>query len=216
MEKLRNSQIKDIRGQRFGRLLVESFDDNSRPKYVKWVCKCDCGKLISVLGRDLRTGNTESCGCLHVEQLIARSKKNAKHNQSTVIKGSQTVYRIWVGMRSRCRNSNNPNYKYYGAKGITVCERWDSFEAFLEDMGPRPIGFSIDRIDVKKGYYKENCRWADKETQDNNRTDNTYLEYNGEKLTLAQWSRRIGISAATLSGRVRRGWNTHDILTKPV
>ena len=106
------------------------------------------------------------------------------------------LYVIWRGMHSRCTNKRSSSYRNYGARGIAVCKRWDRFSAFVGDMGPRPSSaHSIDRIDVDGDYAPENCRWATPEEQANNRRDTVWVEFQGERLTPAQWSRRLGVAS---------------------
>lgn len=114
-------------------------------------------------------------------------------------------YSIWKVMRTRCNNPNTDSAEYYHNKGITVCERWDSFENFYKDMGPCPEGYSIDRIDSSKGYCKENCRWANNFTQAQNRPDfNEYYTYKGKTHTLKEWARILNIKYTTLYMRIHR------------
>ena len=124
----------------------------------------------------------------------------------------------WQAMNRRCYNPKCPDYQDYGARGITVCERWrDSFENFLADMGPRPSSkHSIDRIDVNGNYEPSNCRWATLKEQLRNQRRNPRYEFRGERLTLTDIAERSGIPRLTLHYRLKRGWNLEDAATRPV
>lgn len=126
-------------------------------------------------------------------------------------------YSTWENIRSRCSNPAVDSYKYYGAVGIKVCERWNSFENFFADMGKRPSRkFSIERIDSKKDYCPENCKWADGFEQSNNKSNNVRLEFNGESMNLFQWARKVGLPPKRLSARLKSGWSIERALTEPV
>ena len=151
--------VKDMIGMRFGYYVVISRvpkdPSERRQKQAKWLCRCDCGTERTIKGNSLRTGNSKSCGC-KTSVLITRA--NTKHGHS---KGRYvSEYTTWCGMRQRCQNKNSSNYKDYGGRGIKVCDRWSNYQAFLEDVGRKPPGTSLDRIDVNKGYEPGNVRWA--------------------------------------------------------
>lgn len=120
------------------------------------------------------------------------------------------IYRVFMAMHARCKNPNHISYPRYGAKGVTVCERWAKFEQFIADMGMRKPGQSIDRVDNTKGYSPENCRWATVKEQANNHSNNRHLTVNGETKTLAQWGETVGMSPMKILSRIRRGWTTED------
>jgi hypothetical protein len=126
-----------------------------------------------------------------------------------------TIYRVWIRMRQRCNNPNDRNYRWYGARGITVCERWSDFGSFIADMGVRPKGMTLERIDNNKGYNPDNCRWATMQEQGRNRRDNRNYTLNGVTQNISAWARQIGISHETMRQRLSK-WPTEKALSEPV
>lgn len=118
-------------------------------------------------------------------------------------------------MRARCSSPSDKNYKYYGARGVTVCERWSSFAVFVADVGPRPAGMSLDRIDPNGNYEPGNVRWATPLEQTRNRRNTKRLEAFGESLTASEWSERTGVSRFTIASRIRKGWSAERAVSTP-
>lgn len=189
----------DISGQRFGRLTVLEISRRerlSRGTLVFWKCGCDCGNTIEVRGQALRTGTTKSCGCLRNELTGDRSRTHGRSKTPT--------HNSWRAMRERCQNPKNVAYKNYGGRGISVCKRWEEFEGFLEDMGERPEGTTLERRDVQKGYSPDNCVWLEAKKQCENTTRSRKIEFNGETRLLRDWAKSLGITSTALSVRLRR------------
>lgn len=154
----------DITGQRFGRLVVVRPTQN-KGMFTRWECKCDCGNTVLTYTNGLRSGHAKSCGCLKNE--LAK-KRSTVHGGTTHTTHSPT-YHSWRAMITRCTNPKNIAFPYYGARGISVCDRWRTFAHFLDDMGERPEGMTIDRKENDGNYEPNNCRWATRAEQDSNK-----------------------------------------------
>ena len=203
----------DLTGVRFGRLVAIELDSVLRRKKSLWKCQCDCGNVRVVEISSLRSGTTQSCGCLYRE---SRSQINLKHGCSRP--GQQTPeFKTWQRMKSRCHIPSDGCYYKYGGRGIQVCERWrSSFEAFLADMGLRPgPEYSIDRKNNAGHYEPSNCHWTTREVQSRNKRNNRWITFNGLTLCLADWSAKTGINVRTLHARLSTGWSAERALTEP-
>lgn len=172
-------------------------------------CVCDCGKERHVSLYDLKRGHTTSCGCYRVEK--CRSY-NTTHGLSRT-----PTHNSWRGMIARCTDPKHQFYRYYGGKGVTVCDSWiSSFANFLNDMGLKPKGTSLDRINPNGNYEPSNCRWATKTEQARNVSDIRTVTHNGKTQTIASWAEELGVKACTLHMRLFRGWSVADTLEKPI
>lgn len=198
-------------GTRFARLVVIA---DTGHKHVR--CRCDCGRMCEAIRWSLRAGRAKSCGCLRSDGLIARNvATSTTHGHTTGGKLSRT-YVSWLQMIQRCENRKHNSFARYGGRGITVCDRWrQSFDAFLEDMGPRPDGHSLDRIDNSGDYEPDNARWATPGQQAQNQSTTNLIECRGEVLSLSEWSRRSRISRTGIRKRLLAGWSPERALTAP-
>lgn len=193
-DKLRQagSRAKDMTGMRFGRLLVVERHALGSSGQAVWLCVCDCGISRAVLGGSLRSGKTTSCGC-YFRQVA--SKTNVKHGL-----GRSKTAGIWRSMISRCTNAADKSFGRYGGRGIKVCDKWQDFLKFLEDMGECPEGHSIERLDNDRGYEPDNCKWIPSKLQVRNRRNT--LRFNGKPLI--EIAEETGIRYATLYSRLKK------------
>lgn len=176
------SRLLEMTGQRFGRLTVIARAQNLDHK-AAWQCLCDCGRTVAIRGWLLRSGASQSCGCWKRDRLRKHGMKNTPE------------YVVWQAMKDRCYNPRRSAYKDYGGRGIRICERWrNDFREFYKDMGPRPKGTSLDRINNDGDYEPGNCRWATKDMQARNMRKTRRFTHQGEDLCVAEWARRIGKS----------------------
>jgi hypothetical protein len=203
------TRIVDLTGQRFGRLVVLNLAADSS-RNAKWVCLCDCGQQSVSYSPNLKNGKARSCGCLRRE-LPKLTKTKHGHKPAT---GASTEYEIWSGIIRRCLNPSSSSYPRYGGRGISVCERWRKFENFLEDMGPRPPGLTIDRLNNDGHYEPSNCAWRSYKDQARNKSGNRRLTLaSGESITLREVCERFAITEKTLRYWLRKhGNNTAAVM----
>lgn len=202
----------NIIGKQFGSLTVlrKSSEAGSRQRYE---CACTCGNNKTYLRCHIVSGAVKSCGCGKRTSIGLRSKTHGHARPGNL----SPTFTTWMSLKARCKNPNNNMYKHYCARGITVCDRWNSsFEAFLSDMGEKPPGCSIDRIDNNLGYSPDNCKWSTATEQANNRRSNKLVTAFGVTASIADWSRRFGVDQNNISARLRsKKWSQEDAVSKP-
>lgn len=217
------SRIVDISGKRFGRLVAIEYAgrvvNKSGNRTTLWRCKCDCGNETVVRYPLLISGTTCSCGCKKIESdRLNNIKKRKSVSRGFCFEGNldnHPLRLIWKSMLMRCNNPNVKNYNNYGGRGIKVCDRWSGdlgFENFVNDMGDRPDGTTLDRIDVNGNYEPSNCRWATTEQQMNNRTDNSRITLSGESITCAQLCKKYGFYYTWVAHQLRAGIDINFII----
>jgi hypothetical protein len=210
--KLESKKATDLTGQVFGELVVLSRNGSSKFKRAMWLCQCSCGNQHTVIAESLIMGHTKSCGCVK-----KAGQYNVIHGHKRLDGGSK-AYKVWTNMKSRCTNPKASQYKDYGGRGITVCDRWmKSFENFLEDMGEPEGSLQIDRIDNNGGYSKDNCRWVTRSVnRRNNRAHVVNVTINGETMLLIDAVRKYKIvSYQAACSRIHRGWTPEDAVMTP-
>jgi len=191
-------------GTRFGRLVVIEFCGTDDYGHSLSRCLCDCGNEVTAVNGQLTAGRKKSCGCL--------SKDNPPPVNRTHGRSKEGVYKVWCQMWRRCDNPNNANYHLYGGKGVRVCERWRSFEAFIEDMGERPDKHTIERRESSGDYEPSNCYWATRVVQNNNTSRNRHVTIGDRTMTVSQWARETGIHKSTITARLNRGISGVELL----
>lgn len=210
-------------GQKFGRLTVTARGPKgSRTMPRQWVCTCDCGTIVAVITRSLRSGNTKSCGCWNREATRLRSTKHGMARRGQAV----PEFIIWKGIKQRTGNTHAGAYSNYGGRGIAMCKRWrESFAAFYTDMGPRPSPkYSTDRRD-NEGHYScgtceeclsngwpANCSWATRSQQNSHTRRSRLLTHHGETKSIPEWARSLGMSINTIRARLFHGMSVDRIL----
>lgn len=210
-------KFKDITGKKFGRLSVVSFIERKN-LHTHWNCICDCGNKVITTNNNLSTGHTKSCGCYQRDEVRKRLIKHGMRNTK--------FFTIWASMRQRCRNKNCPDFKRYGERGIKVCERWNTFLNFKDDMHKSYLKHieefgekdtTIDRINNNGNYSKENCRWATHKEQARNRRNNYFISYKGKVMCLASWAEITKLPQALIWQRIKRDkWPSQKVFNTSI
>ena len=197
----------DLSGKRYGKIVVLERAEN-RGKHTMWKCKCDCGNYTITGASELKSGTTKSCGCLKFES------RNSTHGLSDT-----RLYGIWQGMKERCLKEYSPAYKWYGGRGITICQEWlDDFYNFYNwaIANGYKENLSIDRINVDGNYEPSNCKWIPLEEQALNTRTTKFLTYKGETKTVSEWCEITGIKKTTMLNRIRLGFTAEECIEIPI
>lgn len=229
-------KMKSLVGNKYSRLLVLhiGWKRHQCPKTRYYIsCLCDCGEECIVSVEKIESGKTQSCGCLHTENLLKAVTKHGESNwgcKNGKSNNFSVVYSKWQSVKARCLYPSTEGYEHYGAVGITICEGYfGSYELFRDDLGKQPSPeYTLDRINTHGSYscgrctqckekgWGMNIRWADEETQNNNKRNSVWIDYKGERLTATQWGRKLGVKGSTVASRIRNGWSAEDAITIPV
>lgn len=214
-------QRRDLTGQRFNMLTALSATRASKSGHMHWLFRCDCGVVKELPASRVTRGSSKSCGCSRIT-LIAKAKTTHGYWKNGV---SAPEYSAWCLARNRCHNEGSHAFKDYGARGITMCDRWrfgekdqTGFECFISDMGDKPSAhYSLDRIDNSKGYSPDNCRWATRSQQQRNTRRTRIVAYRGEQISVAEAVQRAGsvIPYDAVLERLNRGWSVEDAVSIP-
>jgi len=168
---------------------------------VRWLCICDCGTEAILPTKKISTGEVSSCGCW-------RRTWSIKHGKSRTL-----IYALWNGMIGRCLNEKHESFRNYGGRGITVCDRWKKFENFYEDMGERPEGCTLNRVNNDGPYSPENCKWSTYAEQADNTRTSRLVTFNGKTMSISKWKRELKLP---LFSRIHKGWSIEKAFTSPV
>jgi hypothetical protein len=204
------ARVKDLTGLTFGRLTVVWFAGIDQAGKATWNCLCECGSTVVARSNNLTTGNTNSCGCVHREEL---TRRNTTHGRNR-----SPEHTAWLRLLGRCFNPNNKCYNRYGGRGITVCDRWrSSFANFLSDMGPKPAGhrISVERLNNDGNYEPGNCVWATQAQQTRNTCRTHNITFGDRTMCLTDWATERGLSEHTIRWRLKRGWSIELALMTP-
>lgn len=193
----------DLTGQRFGSWTAVALERSTRHR-TWWRVRCDCGFNTTIRGDSLRGGQSLQCAP------CAAASRSRTHGESR-----SPTHISWTAMRNRCLNGNHADFPNYGGRGVRICPEWDSYERFVADMGERPRGMTLDRIDPDGDYRAANCRWATAMEQNRNRRKTVFLEADGRRQSLSAWAEELGFSHIMLYKRYAAGWTDDAIVNTP-
>ncbi len=195
--------VVELSGSRFGKwTVIGKVLQRGKHGEVMWNCVCDCGNSGKVRSGNLTRNTSKSCGC-------------GQHEHTHNMTGTKT-FKSWESMKQRCLNEHAPDYHMYGGRGIKVCDRWiNSFDNFLADMGDRPMDKSLDRIEVNGDYSPDNCRWATREEQEQNKRKTLRFSAFGDIKTVHEWAKQYNLSPRVIIERIKVGWDAEKALLTP-
>lgn len=208
---------KEMMGKRFGRLtVIRKSKNKTKEGRLLWTCQCDCGNIRDFNGKLLRLGKTKSCGCLAKEVCCHNSKKHGSYQTR--------LYKVWAGIKIRCKYSKTNGFDNYGGRGITICDEWlYNFENFKEwainngyDENAKYGECTLDRIDTDGNYSPNNCRWVSMKEQSRNKRNNKKIEYNGKLYCQSELAEMAQLKNDTFYQRLKRGWDINKIMTTPL
>lgn len=205
------NRYKSLIGTKFNSLTIIDIHPDVKGGQYKLICKCDCGNTTITRASRVINGYTKTCGC--------RNEGVNKYNSNRISRKYSNLYSCWNTMRHRCYNPQNERYKYYGARGITVCDEWKkSFEPFLNWALSNGYekGLTIDRVDVNGNYEPNNCRWVSNLCQARNKRNNRMVEFQGETKCVSQWCEDLNLPYHTIRARLRLGWDAEKAFNTPV
>ena len=202
----------DLAGQRFGRLTVVEYVGRTRHGHVVWKCACECGGSSTPTTQSLRCGHARSCGCIASEKASKMGRAKRTHGMS-----KSREYAAWARAIGRCSREDDKAYRYYGGRGIRVCDEWqDSFEAFFAHIGPRPSSaHTLDRIDVNGNYEPGNVKWSTITEQLRNTTKTFWVDFRGKRMSLAEVAEVTGVPYPRIKNRLLAGWPVDDAVFRP-
>jgi len=208
------SRIVDLTGRRFGRLVVLYESEERKGGRLTWHCRCNCGNEVDIIGRNLTSGHTKSCGCYNRERA---AEVHTVHGMSRKRK-QHPIYWTWRAMLQRCEKPNSKQYKDYGGRGIAVCDEWHDAQVFIgwALASGWQKGLTLDRIDNDGNYEPSNCHWVTRKENNRNKRSNRLITFNGKTQCLADWAEEVGMDFATLWHRLYRfHWSIERALTEP-
>ena len=196
----------NLRGRTFGTLTVLEFDIKSSPERTRWVCRCACGEVKSVMTQNLLKGDVQSCG-------RGMCHPNAKHGGRI---NRDPEYSAWCSIKQRCYSPTCPNFARWGGRGIKMCDQWlNNYEQFLADVGRKPSpDHTLDRRNNDGNYEPGNVRWVTATVQQNNKRTNRIVEFNGRKQSVGMWATEMGVHRNLILRRLNKGWSVQRAITE--